>query len=76
MNWQWVFYFATCVALPLAIASIPLIPSDQEMRRQSRHFHNKPKTLEGLDVIGVTLLTAALVLLIFALTSGSTDGWS
>ena len=46
------------------------------MRRQSHHFHDEQKTLKGLDVIGVSLLTAALILLIFGLTSGSADGWS
>ncbi|ETW77131.1 major facilitator superfamily [Heterobasidion irregulare TC 32-1] len=60
----------------LAILSFVLLPSTSyspspSLVGQARQYSR----LKRLDLIGVSLLTAALVLFIFAVTSGSIDGW-
>ncbi|KAI9461387.1 major facilitator superfamily domain-containing protein [Boletus coccyginus] len=70
VTWPWIFYATAIVALLVAIASTFLIPNP--------HRQNKYSQLEQfrrLDMAGSMLLIAALVLFIFAVTSGSTDGW-
>lgn len=67
------FRFTTIIAIPVAIVSLLLIPEQQESK-----FDVEPKAtkMKGLDVVGVSLLTAALTLFIFALISGSSAGWA
>ncbi|KAI9461390.1 major facilitator superfamily domain-containing protein [Boletus coccyginus] len=70
VTWPWIFYATAIVALLVAIACTFLIPNP--------HRQNKYSQLEQfrrLDMAGSTLLIAALVLFIFAVTSGSTEGW-
>ncbi|KAI0667392.1 MFS general substrate transporter [Trametes maxima] len=71
-SWNWVFWFVALVALPIAALCVFLIPAQEPLddvvgRREARW--------KSLDMIGVSILTAALVLFIFAITSGTTSGW-
>jgi hypothetical protein len=50
----------------MVIMSLFLIPS-----RPRATAAQRPK----LDIVGVTLCVAALILFVFALTSGAADGW-
>ena len=67
-DWRWVFWFATLVAIPVSILSLMLIPAQQKTKYES-------SKMQGLDIIGVSILTIALVLLVFGVTTGSSSGW-
>ncbi|KAI0631657.1 MFS general substrate transporter [Trametes polyzona] len=72
-SWKWVFWFVPLVALPVAALCIVLIPSREH--KQEGLNGQKDTRWKSLDVFGVSILTAALILFIFAITSGSTSGW-
>ena len=67
-SWSWIFWLNTILAIPIATACLFLIPSPEHV--------DDPLKAKRVDVIGVSMLTSAFILFIFALTSGSTDGWS
>ncbi|PCH34681.1 MFS general substrate transporter [Wolfiporia cocos MD-104 SS10] len=67
-SWSWVFWFVAIVAFPIAGICYFLIPPQEPKPVEGKRWQN-------LDLIGVSILTAALILFIFAITSGSTDGW-
>jgi MFS family permease len=71
-SWRWVFWFATLVGLPVAGLCAWLIPP--QVLTEDRIQPSREK-LRRLDIPGVSGLTAALILFIFAITSGSTAGW-
>ncbi|KZT34695.1 MFS general substrate transporter [Sistotremastrum suecicum HHB10207 ss-3] len=81
-SWSWVFWFAAIMILPIAIICIFIIPLDivpETTASQSVEDDSpfeKVEKLKGLDIIGVTILTAALILLIFGFTSGTTHSWT
>ncbi|TFY76923.1 hypothetical protein EWM64_g7089 [Hericium alpestre] len=66
-SWHWIFWLVTIVALPIAAMSLFLIPTQSR-----REIDDLPQMVRfrRLDVI------AALILFIFAVISGSTDGWA
>ncbi|KAL1942302.1 hypothetical protein VTO73DRAFT_6366 [Trametes versicolor] len=71
-SWSWVFWFVALVALPIAAICVFLIPT------QEPHLEIGGQTdarWKSLDMGGVSILTAALILFIFAITSGTTSGW-
>ncbi|OSD00393.1 MFS general substrate transporter [Trametes coccinea BRFM310] len=72
-SWSWVFWFVALVALPIALACIFLIPA-QEPRVEDLAGRREARW-KSLDIVGVSILTAALILFIFAITSGTTSGW-
>jgi hypothetical protein len=67
-----VFWFAAALALPLAGLCALLVPHQTRTEDRAQPAREK---LRRLDLGGVAILTAALVLFIFAITSGSTAGW-
>ncbi|GBE85688.1 Cephamycin export protein [Sparassis crispa] len=71
-SWHWVFWFVALVAFPIAGISLLLVPSPE------RRLNVEPKAAKwkSLDIGGVSILTVALILFIFSITSGSTDGWA
>ncbi|KIJ22953.1 hypothetical protein M422DRAFT_217711 [Sphaerobolus stellatus SS14] len=73
VSWPWVFYFIAILSLVLAVVASLLLP------RASHAFSSgsllKYDRLQRLDPFGVLSLTAALVLFVFAVTSGSITGW-
>jgi len=64
LSWPWVFYINVPVGLAVALLSPRRLP---ESRAQGvgRHF----------DVLGAGTVTGALMLLVFALTKATQDGW-
>ncbi|HEV2591817.1 MAG TPA: DHA2 family efflux MFS transporter permease subunit [Gaiellaceae bacterium] len=65
LNWPWVFY----INVPVGIAVVLLAPrmiSESRADGLGRHF----------DVAGASTITASTMLLVFALTKATTDGWS
>ncbi|KAF5387419.1 hypothetical protein D9757_007777 [Collybiopsis confluens] len=68
-TWPWVFYFIAIAAIItgfLGLLLIPKVPLPEE------HRGNRVK---WLDLPGVSVLTVAVILFVFAVTSGSIDGW-
>ncbi|KAG8697009.1 hypothetical protein FRC08_006788 [Ceratobasidium sp. 394] len=55
------------IALPIAAACIYLIPTTPR--------HNGTKVSQ-LDFVGVSTLTAAIILFVYALTTGSVSPWT
>ncbi|KAH7923213.1 MFS general substrate transporter [Leucogyrophana mollusca] len=72
-SYHWVFWFVALVAAPVALACVFVIPPQAENIDDLEPSIAKWKRL---DLIGVSTLTVALILFIFAVTSGSTDGWA
>ncbi|KAG0700177.1 major facilitator superfamily [Suillus ampliporus] len=72
-SYHWVFWFAACVALPVALTSVFIIPS--RIGETADTLEPKEAKWKNLDLVGVGILTVAFTLFIFSVTSGSTDGW-
>ena len=64
LSWPWIFYINVPVGLAL-IALVPRFIAEARGDLASRHF----------DVAGATTITAALMLLVYALTRATQDGW-
>src|ERR1044071_9461383 len=65
LSWSWIFF----VNVPVGVAAIVLTPFLlRESRAELDHRH--------FDVAGAISSTAGLMLLVYALTRATTDGWS
>ena len=73
-SWHWVLWFSAIIGFSIAISGLLLIPPEHTLHTKSESAteEGEMKKLEGLDFIGVSLLTVSLILFIFAITSGST----
>ena len=65
LSWPWIFFVNVPVALA-AIALTPLLLRESRADNALRHF----------DVAGATSITAGLMILVYALTRATTDGWA
>jgi len=65
LSWPWIFFINVPVAIA-AIALTPLLLRESRADAAPRHF----------DVAGATSITAGLMLLVYALTRATTDGWT
>ncbi len=65
MSWPWIFF----INVPVAVAAIALAP---RLLRESR----AEDALRHFDVAGAASITAGLMLLVYALTRATTDGWA
>jgi MFS family permease len=90
-SYHWVFWFAALVALPMALACVFIIPPQIAKTTDSLEPEAakwKSLDLVGVGILtGIVVpanpylhcsqsLVVALILFIFAVTSGSTDGWA
>ena len=66
-NWRWIFYFTGILGIAIAGATWLSVPASAP--------HAKKASWRRLDLAGVSIITSATVLFIFAVTSGSVDGW-
>ncbi|KAG1748162.1 major facilitator superfamily domain-containing protein [Suillus lakei] len=73
-SYHWVFWFVAIVAVPVALACVFIIPP--EISKTTDNLEPAAAKWKSLDLLGVSILTVALILFIFAVTSGSTDGWA
>ncbi|KAG2068126.1 MFS general substrate transporter [Suillus decipiens] len=73
-SYHWVFWFVAIVAVPAALACVIVIPP--EVSNTKDNIEPAAAKWKSLDILGVSILTIALILFIFAVTSGSTDGWA
>ncbi|KAF8604038.1 MFS general substrate transporter [Ceratobasidium sp. AG-I] len=65
-SWRWIFWFIALIALPIAASCLYLIPKTPS--------HASAKASQ-LDFVGVSTLIAAIILFIYALTTGSVSSW-
>jgi hypothetical protein len=66
-KWQWILWFTAILGFTIAIASIIAVPP-------SAPRAIKP-SWKRLDLGGVSLITVAVILFVYSVTSGSTNGW-
>ncbi|KAF5319310.1 hypothetical protein D9619_008587 [Psilocybe cf. subviscida] len=71
-SWPWVFYFMAILGILESIAVFFLCPT---IPRPKTSTIDKAKRIHRLDMFGVSLFTASLILFTFAVTSGSSTGW-
>ncbi|KAG8822326.1 hypothetical protein FRC17_009594 [Serendipita sp. 399] len=64
-GWEWVYFFVAIVGCGIGIVCFFLIPNAKRDKSKKVNF----------DATGVSILTIAVILFIFAVTSGSTKGW-
>jgi EmrB/QacA subfamily drug resistance transporter len=64
LSWSWIFFVNVPVGL-IAIALTPWLLRESRAELDHRHF----------DVAGATTVTAGLMLLVYAMTRATTDGW-
>jgi EmrB/QacA subfamily drug resistance transporter len=65
LDWHWIFLVNVPIGLAVCLCSTKLLPP--RMQRQGR---------VQLDVAGAILVTAALMLAVYAIVNGSQSGWS
>lgn len=68
VSWSWVFWFVSTVIIPTTLISAVLIPSQTNNVGRGTRF-------KSLDIIGILILTVAVILFIFGVTTGSITGW-
>ncbi|KAI0770750.1 major facilitator superfamily domain-containing protein [Irpex lacteus] len=72
-TWPWIFWFVAIAGLLISLAGAILIPGG--FMPATPGISGKPRWM-SLDLGGVSILTAALILFIFAVTSGgASTGW-
>lgn len=72
-SWKWVFFSFAIMGGTLVIAVSILCPNPVRPKMSAAE---KARAYKRLDLVGVSTLTAGLVLFIFAVTSGSSIGWA
>lgn len=71
VSWSWVFWFVSTVIIPTTLISAVLIPSQTKNVVRESGFTK----FRRLDITGISILTVAVILFIFAVTTGSITGW-
>src|SRR5215469_4049241 len=64
LHWSWIFFINVPVAVG-AIALAPVLLKESRANLDHRHF----------DILGAASITSGLMLLVYALTRATTDGW-
>ncbi|KZT54217.1 MFS general substrate transporter [Calocera cornea HHB12733] len=85
VSYKWCFWFIPCLGVPAALVSAFFIPADARDEGDSfeddvpgaggNNNTNNKRSKGGLDFVGVSLLTVAMILFVFGITSGPTAGW-
>ncbi|KAG6859945.1 hypothetical protein C0995_001479 [Termitomyces sp. Mi166 len=69
IGWRWCFWVMALTILPICVATFFLSPSPASTRSRSDVYKN-------MDWIGLFLMTASVLLLVFAVTEGNIKGWT
>ncbi|TDL21973.1 MFS general substrate transporter [Rickenella mellea] len=76
-SWRWVFYFIAIIGISIAVPVGLLVP--EKYNRGEGHGAMSAmvswQKLRKLDTFGVGTVTVALALFIYAVTTGSIEGW-
>ncbi|KAF8836837.1 MFS general substrate transporter, partial [Paxillus ammoniavirescens] len=73
-SFHWVFWFVGIIAIPVALGSLFIIPP--QIAKSANNSNARIAKWKRLDLIGASILTVAMIIFIFALMSGSADGWA
>jgi EmrB/QacA subfamily drug resistance transporter len=65
LTWSWIFFINVPVAVAAIALAPALLPESRAVELEHRHF----------DVSGAVTATAGLMLLVYAMTRATTDGW-
>jgi EmrB/QacA subfamily drug resistance transporter len=65
LTWSWIFFINVPVALAAIALTPSLLPEGRSVQLVHRHF----------DVAGAATATSGLMLLVYAMTRATTDGW-
>jgi EmrB/QacA subfamily drug resistance transporter len=65
LAWSWIFFINVPVAVAAIVLAPMLLPESRAVELEHRHF----------DVAGAVTATAGLMLLVYAMTRATTDGW-
>jgi EmrB/QacA subfamily drug resistance transporter len=65
LTWSWIFFINVPVAIAAIALAQPLLPEGRSVALGHRHF----------DVAGAATATFGLMLLVYAMTRATTDGW-
>ena len=65
LSWPWVFFINVPVGIAV-IAAAPVVLRESRGQHEHRHF----------DVAGATSVTSGVMLLVYAMTRATQDGWS
>jgi len=65
LGWRWNFFVNVPIGILVVIGALYLVPA-----------HNAEERTGKLDVTGATLITAALMLLVYAITNAGVWGWA
>ena len=65
-SWRWIYYVIAICIIPFSLVAVLVIPHDVQQRSEARR---------SLDLPGVGVLTAALILFVFAISDGNSEGW-
>ncbi|KAG6807582.1 hypothetical protein H0H93_001419, partial [Arthromyces matolae] len=68
-SWKWCFWIIAMVVLPMVLVVFILSPSPSSTRSTKEMYKN-------MDWIGLLLITASMVLFVFAVTEGNIKGWN
>lgn len=68
-SWRWIMYFVGIAAISISVLSIVVVPPSPP-----RAPEHKP-SWKRLDLGGVSLITIATILFVYAVTSGPVNGW-
>lgn len=71
-SWSWIFWFVALIATPAAVLSAILIPGNAHRTSNDK---GRSSSIRDLDLGGVAILTVALILFIYAITTGSSTKW-
>ncbi|KZT12694.1 major facilitator superfamily MFS-1 [Laetiporus sulphureus 93-53] len=74
-SWPWVFYFSSIVSGVITLSILLLVPNISRTGHTKESRTARVLRFKRLDIIGVTIFAVALILFIFAVTSGATSGW-
>ncbi|CAL1698311.1 unnamed protein product [Somion occarium] len=64
-SWRWVFYIIAIAAIPFSVFAYFFLPKIESAQKEKR----------SLDFPGISILTGGLILLVYALSDGSDQGW-
>ncbi len=65
-SWRWVFYLIGIATIPFAVLSHFFLPRTVVERSNEKR---------SIDIPGISILTGGLILFVYAVSDGSTEGW-
>ena len=67
VSWRWIYYLLALCIIPFSVASVFVLPNIVQPKHDTKR---------SLDLPGVGILTAALILFVYAISDGNARGWS